>query len=184
MEDQEIVEALFRRDDSALGELEGKYGSRLLRLAGRFLKSREDAEEAVNDVWLRAWNTIPPNRPEHLFAYLAQLCRYAALEKVDWLTAKKRRAAVVELTEELAQCLPDPAPEREREDRELGEALNGFLEGLDREKRVLFLRRYWYGDPIRDIARRCGVGESKVKTSLFRLRRELKDYLEKEDIFL
>ena len=164
MEDREIVEKLFFRDDTALEELEKKYGSRLLKLAGRFLRSREDAEEAVSDAWLRAWNTIPPNRPEHLFAYLAKLCRYAALEKVDWLTAGKRSAVVVELTEELSQCLPDPAFEREREGREIGEVLDDFLAGLDREKRVMFLRRYWYGDPIREVAARCGVGESRAET--------------------
>ena len=166
MEDRKIVEGLLRRDDSALGELERKYGPRLLGLAGRFLKSREDAEEAVNDAWLRVWNTIPPQKPDHLFAYVAQLCRYASLEKVDWLMAGKRSAPVVELTEELCQCLPDPGSEREWEARALGEAINGFLEGQDKEKRVIFLRRYWYGDPIRDIAARCGVGESKVKTTL------------------
>lgn len=182
MEDREIVEGLLRRDQLALGELQAKYGPRLLGLARRFLQSREDAEEAVSDAWLRAWNTIPPQRPEHLFAYVAQLCRYAALERVDWLTAKKRRAAVVELTNELAQCLPDPAPERELEGRELGEALNGFLGTLDRDRRVLFLRRYWYGDPIRDVARRLGMGESGVKTALFRLRKALKTYLEQEGI--
>lgn len=182
MEDREIIAGLLRRETSALGELEKKYGSRLRTLAGRFLRSREDAEEAVNDAWLRAWNTIPPQEPEHLFAYVAQLCRYAALEKVDWLNAQKRRATVVELTQELAQCLPDPGPQREAEARELGEALNGFLGTLDREKRVLFLRRYWYGDPIRDIAVQCGMGESKVKTTLFRLRKDLKTYLEQEGI--
>ena len=144
----------------------------------------EDAEEAVSDAWLRAWNTIPPNRPEHLFAYLAQLCRYAALEKVDWLTAGKRSAVVVELTEELCQCLPDPAFQREEAGRELGEILNGFLGGLEREKRVMFLRRYWYGDSIREVARRCGVGESKVKTTLFRIRKDLRLCLEKEGIFV
>lgn len=184
MEDEEILEKLFSRDDLALGELQKKYGSRLLGLAARFLRSREDAEEAVNDAYLRTWNTIPPQRPDRLFAYVAQLCRYAALEKVDWLMAKKRRAPVVELTEELCQCIPDPAPQREAEGKEIGEALNGFLSSLDKEKRVMFLRRYWYGDPIRDIAARCGVGESKVKTTLFRLRKELKDHLEKEGIFV
>ena len=182
MEDQDIIAGLFRRDDSALEELQKAYGAKLLRLAKRFLKSREDAQEAVNDAYLRTWQTIPPQRPEYLFAYVSQLCRHAALEKVDWLTAQKRSAPVVELTEELAQCLPDPAPEREAESRELGEALNGFLGTLDREKRGIFLRRYWYGDSIRDIATRCGAGESKVKTTLYRLRKDLKDYLEKEGI--
>ena len=112
MEDETIVELLYRRDEGALEELEGKYGPGLLRLAGRFLKSREDVEEAVNDTWLAAWNTIPPQRPEHLFAYLARLCRFAALGQVDRLTAQKRSATVVELSGELEQCLPDPAAER------------------------------------------------------------------------
>ena len=177
MEDRDIVAGLLSRNDSALGELQKKYGSRLFQLARRFLSSREDAEEAVNDAYPRVWKTVPPQEPEHLFAYTAQLCRYAALEKVDWLTAKKRQAVVVELTQELAQCLPDPASQRETEGREIGEALNGFLETLSREKRVMFLRRYWY-----EVAARCGVGESKVKTTLFRLRKDLKTYLEQEGI--
>lgn len=184
MEDREIIEGLFRREPSALAELQKAYGPRLQALAGRFLPSREDAEEAVNDAWFRAWNTIPPQKPNHLFAYVARLCRYAALEKVDWLTAGKRSAPVVELTEELCQCLPDPGSEREWEARALGEAINGFLERQDKEKRVIFLRRYWYGDSVREIAARCGVGESKVKTALFRLRRELRLHLEKEGIFV
>ena len=182
MEDREIIEGLFRREDSALAELQRAYGPRLQTLAGRFLRSREDAEEAVNDAYLRTWQTVPPQRPEHLFAYVAQLCRRAALEKVDWLTAKKRQAVVVELTQELAQCLPDPVSRRETEGREIGEALNGFLGTLSREKRVMFLRRYWYGDSVREVAARCGVGESKVKTALFRLRKDLKTYLEQEGI--
>lgn len=183
MEDNAIIDRLFFRDDTALGELEEKYGPRLFRLAGRFLSSREDAEEAVNDTWLRTWNTIPPNRPAHLFAYLAALCRRTALERVEYLTAQKRSAPVVELTQELAQCLPSPAAPV-GEEGEVTRALNGFLAGLGREKRAVFLRRYWYGDPIRDISRRLGMGESRVKTTLFRLRKDLKEYLEKEGIFV
>lgn len=177
-----MVSGLLRREESALAELQKAYGPRLFHLASRFLKSREDAQEAVNDAYLRTWQTIPPQEPEHLFAYVAQLCRYAALEKVDWLTAQKRSAPVVQLTEELSQCLPDRRAQEEAEGRELGEALNGFLETLDREKRAVFLRRYWYGDPIQTIAAQWGVGESKVKTTLYRLRKELKRYLEKEGI--
>lgn len=183
-EDNEIVAALFRRDASALMQLQDKYGPRLHTLALRFLKSREDAEEAVNDAYLRTWSTIPPRQPEHLFAYVARLCRYAALEKVDWLTAKKRSATVVELTEELCQCLPDPAPQRQAEGAEIGAAINAFLSTLEPEKRKMFLLRYWYGDPVRTVAERCGVGESKVKTTLFRLRKDLKNHLEKEGIAL
>ena len=167
MEDNEIVAALFRRDASALMQLQDKYGPRLHTLALRFLKSREDAEEAVNDAYLRTWSTIPPRQPEHLFAYVARLCRYAAL-----------------VTEELCQCLPDPAPQRQAEGAEIGAAINAFLSTLEPEKRKMFLLRYWYGDPVRTVAERCGVGESKVKTTLFRLRKDLKNHLEKEGIAL
>lgn len=184
MEDREMVEGLFRRDPAALEELEKAYGSRLLRLAGRFLKSREDGEEAVNETLFRVWSTIPPNRPEGLFPYAARICRYTALEKVDWLRAKKRSATVVELTRELAQCLPDLRPEREAEGREIGKALNGFLAGLPSEKRRLFLLRYWYGASVRELGESFGAGESWVKTTLHRLRKELKIHLEKEGIFL
>ena len=184
MGDTEIITALLRRDDSVLTALEEQYGPRLYRLARRFLRSREDAEEAVNDTWLSAWNTIPPQKPRNLSAYLSRLCRFAALSKVDWLTAQKRSATVVELTKELEECIPDRLSEREVEARAIGEALNGFLRTLSEEKRAMFLRRYWYGDPVRDIAARLGVGESKVKTTLYRCREELKTYLEKEGISL
>ena len=184
MEDREIIAGLLVRDQTFLAALQEKYGPKLLRLASRFLSSREDAEEAVNDAYFRTWTTIPPQEPEHLFAYVAQLCRYAALEKVDWLTAKKRSATVVELTEELCQCLPDPAPQRQAEGAEIGAAINAFLSTLEPEKRKMFLLRYWYGDPVRTVAERCGVGESKVKTTLFRLRKDLKNHLEKEGIAL
>ena len=103
---------------------------------------------------------------------------------MDRLTAQKRSATVVELSGELEQCLPDPAAERRMEEGEVTEAINGFLAALDREKRVIFLRRYWYGDPVREIAHRMGMGESRVKTTLFRLRKKLKEHLEQEGIFL
>lgn len=184
MEDRELVERLLHREESVLEELERAYGPKLLRLAGRFLKSREDGEETVNETLFRLWSTIPPNRPERLFPYAARICRYAALERAEWLTAKKRAATVVELTQELSQCLPDPRGEREAEGRELREALNSFLAELPSEKRRLFLRRYWYGASIRELEEGFGMGESQVKTTLLRLRKKLRIHLEKEGIFL
>jgi RNA polymerase sigma-70 factor (ECF subfamily) len=152
-------------------------------LAEGLLGSRQDGEECVNDTWLNAWNDIPPRRPTYLGAYLARLCRNAALNRIDWQTARKRDGQVVALTAELETCIPDDLRRRETADREeLGALLTAFLNTLPEEQRLMFLRRYWYGDPIRDIAKRYGCGESKVKTVLLRTRKRLRDYLEQEGI--
>jgi len=144
--------------------------------------SREDAEECVSDTYLNAWNAIPSERPDHLFAYLARVCRNLALDRLDWKNAKKRQAHVVALTAELEACIPDPWRERQLSGQEIGAALTAFLQGVPEDQRLIFLRRYWYGDSIRDIAGRYGFTESKVKTTLLRTRSRLRDYLEKEGI--
>lgn len=106
LEDEKILALYWARDTAAIQETGVKYGERLLRLSGRMLPAREDAEECVNDTYLGAWNAIPPTRPAHFFAFLAKLCRNLACNRLDWLNAAKRRAEVVSLTEELAACVP------------------------------------------------------------------------------
>ena len=182
LEDERILELYWARNTQAIHETSEKYGSRLSQLSTRLLRAKEDAEECVNDTYLGTWNAIPPQRPSYFFAFLAKLCRNIACNKLDWLNAAKRRAEVVELTDELAACIPNPEDERQRESRELGEALNRFLESLPQENRLIFMRRYWYMDSVHEIAARYGFGESRVKTSLFRTRQKLREYLEKEEI--
>lgn len=182
LQDEQILDLYWERDDAAIDRTSEKYGGQLQRLADRMLRAKEDAEECVNDTYLAAWNTIPPQRPVQFFAFLAKLCRNLACNKLDWLRAEKRRAELMPLTDELAQCIPDKASERERDARELGEALSAFLQTLTQEARVLFMRRYWFMDTVKEIAERYGMGESKVKTSLFRTRQKLREYLEKEEI--
>lgn len=184
MEDTRILDLFQARDQAALTETDRKYGAKLHCLALRFLGNREDAEECVNDTYLKTWDTIPPQRPEHLFAYLATLCRHFAFGRLDRKNAQKRSARLVELTAELETCLPAPGGESAHSEEALGTLLSDFLKAQKPETRVLFLRRYWYGDSIRDIAQRCGVSESKVKTSLHRTRKKLKTYLEREGITL
>ena len=182
MEDWQIIDLFWARDSGAIPAAQEKYGGRLLRLAQRLLDSREDAEECVNDAWLSAWNAIPPERPQALSAWLARVCRNLAFDRLDWNNAQKRRADVVALTAELETCIPDPWRERRLDSRETGAALTAFLRGLPEDQRLIFLRRYWYGDPVRDIALRYGYSESKVKTTLLRTRERLRTYLEGEGI--
>ena len=184
MEDAEILGLFWNRDEGAIPAAGERYGARLLRLAERMLGSREDAEECVSDTYLNAWNAIPPERPDHLFAYLARVCRNLALDRLDWKNAKKRKADVVVLTAELEACVPDP-----RREQGLGRAVSGVwlavvLGGGPQEARLVFLRRDWYGDTVQEVAHRYGYSESKVKMLLLRTRKKLRAYLEKEGIIV
>lgn len=184
MEDWAILELFWARDERAIEETHRAYGGRLYGLALRILRDEGGAEESVSDTYLKAWEAIPPQRPQHYFPWLAQVCRRVAFGRLDWEKAAKRRMQVVELTAELEQCIPDRRGEGEWEVRELGRLLDDFLEGLPKESRRFFLRRYWFADSVRDIAQSCGVSEGKVKTSLYRTRNKLKQYLEKEGFAL
>ncbi len=182
MEDAQIVALFWDRDEAAIARTDAAYGRSLYRLSDRILRCPEDAQECVNDTYWKAWESIPPQRPMHLFAYLAKLCRNLSLTRLDWNQAAKRSAPVVELTREMEACIPDQAAERQLEGTELGRLLDCFLGSLSPESRRIFLRRYWYADAIGDIARRYGISQSKVKTRLYRTRNQLKAFLEQEGI--
>ena len=182
MTDRQIIALYWARDEQAIHETDIVYGSRLHYLAHKIVQSYEDAQECVNDTYLKTWDTIPPTRPEYFFAYIAKICRNFALGVLDWKSAAKRKGEVVSLTQEMEACIPDPQHERKLEGQELGEVLNRFLESLSYENRVIFLRRYWYLDTIAEIANRYGMSESKVKTGLHRTRAKLHSFLEKEGI--
>lgn len=182
MDDSEIIALYFARNPAAVQETEAAYGSRLNQLALGILGSREDAEESVNDTYLAAWRTIPPQRPGLLFPYLAKICRNAAFGKLDWQNAKKRKAEVVTLTQEMEQCVPDSRAAYPMEQAELGRILNRFLKEQSAENRVIFLRRYWFADSISDIAERLELSENTVRVRLHRVRNKLRAYLEQEGI--
>ena len=177
MEDNQILSLLLTRKEQGLKELELKYGTKLKHLAMGMLPE-EDAKECVNDTYLAVWNSIPPRQPEFLFAYTAKICRNLALNRVEWSQAAKRNATIVELSAELEQCIPDTSATMEQ--RELGELIGNFLKELPEEKRSLFIRRYWYGESIEELARAFGFRQSKVKSILFRLRKQLWKELKKE----
>lgn len=182
MTDPQIIALFWDRNEDAIRETDAAYGRRLHSLSDRILHSDQDAQECVSDTYMKTWETIPPLRPSYFFAYLAKLCRNFSLSRLQWYSAAKRNAEVVTLTQEMEECIPDRAQERKLEGEEIGRLLDLFLEGLSPDNRLIFLRRYWYADPVHEIADRYGITESKVKTQLHRTRKKLQLFLEKEGI--
>lgn len=184
MTDNQIISLFWNRDEDAVYATDAAYGRRLRALSNGILQNREDAEEAVNDTYMKTWDSIPNARPQYFYAYIAAICRNLSLNLLNWKLAAKRRAEIISITEELEQCIPDPSQERYSESAEITEALNDFLESLSKESRLIFVRRYWFADSIAAIARRYGMTESKVKMQLLRTRTKLQSYLEKEGVYI
>lgn len=182
MEDDKIIELYFARNEDAIAETDAAYGRKLFALSHRILHNPQDAEESVSDTYVKVWEIVPPQRPEFLYAFLASICRHLSFHKVDWRLAAKRNAEILSLTQEMEMSIPDTTQDRILEGRELGRILNGFLEGLPKDSRLIFLRRYWHLDTIAEIAERYEMTESKVKSQLSRTRARLCTYLEKEGV--
>lgn len=182
MDDKEIIRLLFARAEEALDALAQKFGSGVRRLARNILPSPQDAEEAVSDTWVAIWNAIPPASPDPLAPYVYRVCRNTALNRLRHESARKRSAYEVSL-DELSDALAGPGLEETLEARELGQAIDRWLDTQSRENRVIFLRRYWFGDSIRDIAAMTGLRENAVSVRLNRLRKKLKDHFIKEGYY-
>lgn len=181
MADSVIVDLYLARDEDAISETMKYYNEKLLRFSLRFLSDRRDAEECVNDTYVRAWNSIPPNRPNNLFAYLAALCRNAAMDVIKKNTAQKRSAQIVELTAEMNECIPDQSSISDERSEELGEYINEYLSTLTSDKRAVFVGRYWFNESIESISKKTGFSQSKVKTMLHRMREGLRKYIDGKD---
>lgn len=181
MDDRKIIDLFLARDEDAIRHTANAYGRRLFTLANHILQNEQDAEENVNDTYMRSWDTIPPQRPKHFFAYLAKICRHFALDKLDWKSAAKRKAEVVSLTQEIESCIPDQRRGHELENRELGELLDTFLESLTPENRMVFMRRYWYFDSFAEIAARYGISEDAAQKRIARTKTKLAAFLEQRD---
>lgn len=178
MDDEKIVALFFLRSEQAIPALTEKYEPRLRRLARNILRSERDAEECVNDTWLAVWNSIPPQKPRSLAAYVLTLGRNTALSRYHKNTARKRNSFYDTALEELADSLAAAeTAESALEARELGRQINDFLKMLPREDRVMFLRRYWFADAVSDIAKDMGTGTNRVSVRLHRTREKLKQYL-------
>ena len=182
MTDDQIIALFWNRNEEAIRQTDAAYGKKLYVLADKILQNREDTEESVSDTYMQAWNTIPPKRPDYFFAYLAKICRNAALGILERRSAAKRTAEVVAFTQEMERCISAQARDWTPEGDELARLLNVFLDNLTLENRLIFLRRYWYADSIQEIAARYHISQSKVKTQLHRTRNKLRIYLAKEGI--
>jgi len=186
MEDSHIVNLYFDRSEAAVSETAHKYGRYCYSISYNILHSHEDAEECVNDTYVRAWNSIPPNRPSRFSVFLGKITRNLSLNKYAKYTAKKRGSGQVQLIlDELENFIPAlSSVDQSVDDMILVEALNGFLASLSVETRKIFMRRYWYFSSIKEIAVDYGMSESKVKMTLLRTRNVLKEFLEREEIIL
>lgn len=182
MQDAQIIELYFARNEEAIAATSAKYNSYCMQIAMNILHSREDSEECVNDTYLAAWNSIPPQRPERLSAYLARLARNLSLNRYKSNHAERRGGGELAISlSELDECIADTAVEDESAEA-AGRRISDFLYTLNKETRQVFVRRYFYNDSISDIAHRFGMSDSKVKSMLHRTRIGLKAYLEENGV--
>ena len=183
MTDEEIISLFFERSEQAISELAAKHGKAVARIVRNILSDEEDVKECVNDTWLGVWNSIPPNRPDPLRAYVCRIARNLAAKKYHSNTAEKRNSQYDLALDELEEVLSGrDSAEEAFEAKELRAAINGFLASLNASDRFLFMRRYWYSDPVKDIAKMAESTPNSVTVRLFRIREKLRRYLEKEGL--
>lgn len=186
MNDDEILDLYWNRSENAIAATAEKYGNYCRTISYNILHNDEDAMECVNDTYLGAWKSIPPHRPERLGAFLGKITRNLSLNRFKEYTAQKRGMGQTHLVlSELSECIPSTDNvEQTVEEMLLVNSIEQFLYALPQQKRNIFIRRYWYLSPIKDIAGVYGMSESKLTSLLFRMRKELKEHLEKEGIIL
>ena len=185
MEDLEIIDLYFARSENAITETASKYGRMLMSVTMRILRSTEDAEECVSDTYMKTWNSIPPTRPSVFSAFLTKIARNTSLDRLDLNNAEKRGAGEIPaILEELEECISDTRIPIPGEGLEIREILNAFLESEKPESRKIFVRRYFFGSEVKEIAEFYDMGESKVKMSLARSRERLKMRLSEEGVIV
>ncbi len=185
MDDKEIIELFFKRDERALFEAKRKYEKICYSIAFNIQKNIQDAEETVNDTFLELWKLIPPNTPNSMYAYVLKITKNISIGKLRSKKALKRGGnAIIISIEELNECIPDNNSFNEEINKEmLSNAINTFLKSISSVERQIFVCRYWMYDSVDEISNRFGFKKSKVKMILFRTREKLKHYLEKEGFF-
>lgn len=185
IEDKKIIALFFERSEQAIQELDIKYGSVFRKLSYNILNNRQDTEECVNDAYLGAWNAIPPAKPHPLLTYLCKIVRNISLKMYYKRGAAKRNSLYTTAMQEIEECLSDPSTvETKMEAKELARILEHFLDTLTAENRIIFLRRYWFSDSYKEIARHMGLTEKNVSVRLTRIRQKLKQYLTEREVFI
>lgn len=182
MNDSNIVDLYLARNEEAISQSAKMYGKKLNQLAKRICGDETVAEECENDTYFRAWNSIPPHEPRtYLFSFLAKITRFIAIDRVKEMNRLKRNAEIEELTHEIESAIPSgEAVDSKIMGEELHRQINTFLRSISEEKRNVFIRRYWFMESVSEIAKKYSMSEGKVKTILFRVRADLKQWLEKE----
>ena len=182
MEDEKIVSLYWQRDEAAIFETDQKYGRYLTKIANNVLNDPEDSRESINDTYYAAWNSIPPQRPGILSTYLGKLTRRISIDMLRRRTRDKRGGTeyTLSLSELEGTLTAGNTTEDAMDEILLGEAISAFLRTLSPEARNTFIGRYYFMDPLAEVARYCGMSESKAKSMLFRTRKKLRDYLLKE----
>lgn len=184
MEDEGIICLYFDRNENAITETKNKYGRMIYSISFNIVKVPEDAEECESDTYLSCWNSIPPQRPDSFSAFLSKIVRNISINRLRRQNTAKRKGENLSF-DELADCIPDSGHfDDALSEKELAEMIGSFLKGISRDDRVIFMRRYWYCDPVADIAKKLGFTESKVKMSLWRTREKLREYLKGKGVFV
>ena len=186
MNEEEIVELLWNREESGVRQLENKYEKYCMTIVMRIVNNIEDARECLNDTWLRVWNSIPPHRPENLSGYVAKISRNLALNRWQKNRAAKRGGDVMKMAiEEIQECVPGKdTPEQAVLVKEIKETIEKYLKTKDAGKRTIFLQRYFYMMELGEISDCMGIKETTIRSILSRMRKELKEYLAEEGIWL
>lgn len=182
MEDDKIIELFWERSESAIAELDKKYGSVCRKIAFNILGDGRDAEECVNDAYFGIWKTIPPGRPDPLAAYVFKIVKNTSLKKRKYNMARKRNSHFDLSLDELEECISSSTETDSGSMEELEKAIRGFLDSLEPKNRVLFLKRYWFAESMEDISRELHISKNAAKVKLFRLRKRLREALEREGI--
>lgn len=185
MDDKKIIELFFARSEKAIEELASKYGKYCSTISYNILKNRQDAEECVNDTWLGVWNAIPPARPNPLHAFVGKIVRNISIKRYHSNTALKRNSEYSVAMEEIEACLASrDSIEDEIAAEELSRFIEEFLDSLNRENRVIFMRRYWFSDSYADIEKKVGLSRKTISVRLTRMRKQLKIFLEERGVIV
>ncbi len=185
LDDSQIIELFYERSEQAIIELSKKYGAVCTKVANNILNDTRDTEECVNDAYLGAWNTIPPQKPHPLLSYICRIVRNLAVNKYHANTAAKRNSVYDVALDELENCFPaSNCVEDEFHAGEVAHVVDDFLAALDKENRILFVRRYWYADSIVDLAELFHTSNHNISVRLSRTREKLRKHLIKEGVSL
>lgn len=186
MEDEQIVRLYWERKEAAIDETQSKYQNYLMSIAYHVLFDEEDSKESVNDTYLKAWNSMPPHKPNRLSCYLGKITREVSIDRYRRKNSQKRGGSEYALSlSELEECVSgESSPETQIELQLLADSISAYLRTLPEKKRNIFICRYYFLDSIKEIAAYQGASESKIKSSLHRIRMELKEYLKKEGFFV